>query len=243
MICSGRSGSLSGVVVVLTVAALAACNPCGATLGCDVAATAGVVGQIVDEAGGRPVAGVRVTAQADSGVAMAGQSRAATTGADGGFELELPATGEGIAHLTLQVSRDGKQPYTVPLIVHATTNAGDASVQLPWIDSRPRFYFVVVIFRENFDNVVGNAIVEFDRASGPLLYSADGVTNHVAGTTGENGWVFLMEDVWTDRVGTVVGTITIRLPAPGGTVVVPNASFTASQHYNPAAGFVTIPVP
>ena len=201
-----------------------------------------VSGRILDADGGRFLTGVRVRAQGDSGVAVP-VSRQVLTAYEGTFEIELPATDDGVGYVTVSVNRDGRPGYAVPAIaVRATTTTGDAKVLPPWIDARPRF-FVVLVLRALDGSPIANVPVEFARTSGAQLRTDAGPVAIVTGTTAESGWSFLMEGLWTDRVEPVFGTLTIRPPAPQPPIVIPGVSFTPSAQYAPGPGFVVLEIP
>lgn len=221
--------------------ALGGCDPCGFTIGCERAPAIVVVGHILDEDTGRPVARTRVAVRVDSGVAT-GQDES-ITGADGGFELELRAGAVGPAFVTVEVSRPGKPSYRRPDIATAATSlAGDAVVLPPWLDARPRFSYVIVTFAGIPSAGVPGVELEFQRTGGQVMYSDSGIVERVVGATGENGWSFLMSGLWTDVVGDVIGDLTVRAPGDATPRTIRGASFRSSELYRPPFAFITIPV-
>lgn len=232
----GRA-ALSGALACLL---LSSCDPCGTTIGCERPPAVVVAGQIVDESTGRPVAGVRVTLRADSGVA-AGESASLTTD-DGSFQQQLSASETGTARLTVTVHRPGKPAYQRPgILAEATTQAGDGLVLPLWVDARPRFPYVIITFAGVPSNGVPGIELEFQRTGGVVLYSDSGPVDRVTGVTGENGWSFLMASTWSEVVGEVVGDLTVRVPGVTE-FVIQGATFASSERFRPAFLFITIPI-
>ena len=233
-----RRGSAVFVVAAL---ALSSCDPCGATSGCERAPTVTIVGQLLDDASGRPAAGVRVAVRADSGVAS-GQ-RETVTNDDGAYQVDIPASDVGTAYLTFEITAPGKPAYIVPRITaNATTRAGDATVFRPWVDGKPTLPYVVVLFDAETGAGIGGASLEFLRTGGPDIHSVGVVPAVVHGTTGRDGWIFPFTGLWANVGGTVVGDLVIRLPQNNTPIVIPNATFDVSPEFRPPFAFVTIPL-
>lgn len=225
----------------LALCAVTACEPCHPTLDCTRSPTVVIVGRIIEEGLGEGVPGVRIEATRDSGVSLLDAGATLTTSADGSFEIRLRAAAAGPAHLTLRVAHDNEPSYVVPLRAQATVAQGDATVLPPWIDSRPRFQYVVVLSGSDGVTPLPNTLLEFRRTSGTQLFVDSGAVAFVRGTTGENGWSFLLENVWTDRVGSVFGDLRI-IRAPGDTVVLQQVAFAATPFFRERHQYLTIAV-
>jgi hypothetical protein len=229
-----RVQALAAITVLLT---LVACNPCSTTFSCEQSPRVAVLGQILDESSGMPVAGARIGMQRASGVGLFGAPAVMTTADDGVFQLEMLAAEVGESVVTIDVASPGRPPYQVLGVkARASVQTGEATVLRPWVSANPVFPWVVELFRNGTsDTRIVNSAVEFRRTGGVRMLSGGVEVNRAAATTNDVGWVFPFLGLTADAAGDVVGDLIVRL-APLDSAVLIGLHFPAVPVFGPQLG-------
>ena len=235
----------TNLALTFLVASITACDPCGTTLSCEQAPRVAVVGQILEEQSGAPVAGASIEMRRVSGVDFLQPVRATTTRDNGTFEIEMETVSLGDAVVSIRVASPGAAPYDVLAVpTRATVLTGEATILKPWSSGRPRLTYVIELFRDGTaDDRLANAEVEFRRTGGVHMFIGGAEVASTIATANEVGWVFPFRDVTTDAAGDLVGDFTVRYPPQGAPVVIRGLSFPALPLFAPQLSLVRLPVP
>jgi hypothetical protein len=186
---------------------VAACGPCGPTLGCDQAPRISITGQILDESSGFGKRS-RIELQRESGLQF--QPVTVQTGDNGAFDISAEDVGPGSAIVRLVVTPEGQRPYIMRNIAVTTlTRKGDAVVMPPW--SRPTLPYVIYIARASNNASIEGATVQFQRTSGPELIVNGAAVSTISDVTGPVGGTFLFRDAFVDSTGVVSGTLSVSV--------------------------------
>ncbi|AHG91021.1 hypothetical protein J421_3484 [Gemmatirosa kalamazoonensis] len=165
MIAALRAGARASALLALLALVLSAvaCDPCSGLASCNGDPTLALTGQFVVRGTGRPVSGVRVDV-----VPVAGATGgSATTGSDGFWQLELPATATGDVTVDVQVTPPSPYPsYRVPAVhASASTRRGEGNVLGRWVVDPYVNYLAEIRSRFGGFGVYG-ATVHFMRTGG-----------------------------------------------------------------------------
>jgi hypothetical protein len=232
-----------GAALLATVAVIGACDPCAGTLSCEQAPRVAIVGQILDQSTGAPVAGARIEMRPSSGPPFLSSVAGTTTGSQGTFEVELLTGSIGDAVVTIRVASPGKPPYDVLQVpTRATISTGEATVLRPWVSANPTLPYVVELYLAGTsDDRVANSQVVFRRTSGVRLFR-DGVElTTTSAMTNDAGWVFPFFGLTSDNAGDVVGDLVVYFSATDSAVV-PGLVFPAVPIFGPQLGLARIGV-
>ena len=202
-----------------------ACDPCSTTIGCSQAPTATLVGQLVDDSSGRPVAEATLEMRYVGGITLTPSVVTTRSSADGSFELSAAASAPGQSVVAITVAQNGEPPYFVPNFrIESSPVSGNATVLPPWVGSRPSIPVALTVEDQAGNQIPGAVSMVFRRVSGPQLFSGTTPINEVAGST-PGGYIFLFGGTFTDTVGEVAGRLFVQY-AGGDTVVA--ASFSST---------------
>jgi hypothetical protein len=191
-----------GIAVALPLVAVTACDPCFGVTTCTTDFRARLQGSVVDYQTGAIVPGteVRVTF---TGAALH-EERVDTTDAEGLWDVSVPTTCCDRLQATAIVHAPGQAPYLVPgFDVKALSNAGDAQHVGRWIN-RPAIRYGITFLRDGVP--LADAGVTFQATGGvPFeVLRLDPATNFQG--------IFRI-DLASDRVGNVLGTLTVTHPS------------------------------
>jgi hypothetical protein len=226
------AGAVFGVCCVLTVAA---CDPCSGILGCSNGRYLSASGQIVDEATGKGIDGVRVDVIRTGGIAVAHDSLTDVSH-DGGFwRVELSPDSSGTLLADVEVTPPFAPPYRLREVhLETRSNRGDANLNQRWLTY---LYFIDVgeFFVEGTqDQRLVGATVEFRPTGGAVLSGPglrDGVYRMV---TDEIGRVYFFQGrgdaaVTVSEDRDVIGDLTVR-PAGSATATTFTGVHIAPKH-------------
>jgi hypothetical protein len=232
-------GRGAGLLAACQLLAATACDPCGATLSCSQPPRLAVIGQILSEETGSPVAGVQIDMVRESGVELFADAISTSTRADGLFALELLARTEGQGRVTLTIASPGEDPYMIGLDVRTTSVKGDATILRPLRSARPVLPYIIVLFRdETGEPPLVNAEVEFRRNGGARMFS-DGIEVQSARTTTNDiGWSAPFENVTTDAANFIDGDLIVRFGSPIDSVTFNNVTFAAAAWFTAPKSFI-----
>jgi hypothetical protein len=218
-LASGRVAALricSMAIAVLSLVALAACDPCSGVVGCSDGRYLSAVGQFVDSRTGKGIDGVRVDVVRTGGIAVDRDSLSDVSH-DGGFwRVEFSPGAPGTLLADVGVAPPDAPAYRLHG-VHLETrpNRGDANLNERWVTF---LYFIDVgeFFVEGTqDQRLVGAAVEF-RPTGGAVLSGPGVRDGVyRAVTDAIGRVYFFQGTGTDAVTVredldVVGDLTVR---------------------------------
>ena len=199
-----------GLVVAVSMALLAGCDPCAGTVNCSASPRATLVGTIVNHLTGAPVAGARVDLRVTSASGSVAEASTTTDG-QGLWQASAAATDAGAVNAQVTVTSPELPSYTVAgLPARASTTSGDAIAVGLWTDIPFVRHFATVVHQST---PLASAAVHFKVISGPAL-----VTAQTDGTT--NGAGVFELDFTARNVGQLVGDLTITHPALPAPLVV-----------------------
>jgi hypothetical protein len=207
--------NVRALVVGLSLAGVAACNPCFGVSACSDAPHVAMEGTIVEQFSGQPTSGVRIDVVRTGGVELEADSATTTSGADGRWQVRLPAREAGDITVDINVHLPSVATYRVRGI-HATATrlSGDGLVLPTWVVD-PYFAFAAELFyRSTQDTRVEGATVEFHRTGGIDYYLGNGAQVFV-GTTDAAGRLGLFGvNVHSTTLGDLIGDLVVRFPTP-----------------------------
>jgi hypothetical protein len=219
-----------------SVVALAACSPCDGVVGCRQPARLSVGGQIVDrDAGGAPVAGVRVTVARAGAAATAGARATAVTDGQGWWQVALPApeaadeaAGEAVAvDVTVTPPAPLAEYRVTGVALRGSTRRGDGQVLGRWV-TRPHITYIGELRDRATGAPIAGATVTFVRRGG-VEVSATPRTQLTQTTTGIG---YFTIDLTPAAYGPVIADLVIERPgfAP---VTIADVSILPSYEWNP----------
>src|SRR4051812_35714448 len=98
-----KSLAARSIAACVSVVALGACDPCFGVSSCGSDPRLAIEGNLVGHVSGRPVSGVVVDVIRTGGVELASDSVSAVSGADGHWQVDIPARAEGEAVIDINV--------------------------------------------------------------------------------------------------------------------------------------------
>ena len=237
-----KAVSVRSICPTLILLALAGCDPCAPTFGCEAQATATLVGQVVDPSNGLPLENTTITIERIGGVSVSQISATTRSANDGSFQLSLPAAASGDLLVAAAIHTPGRPRYVVDSVaIQVTHKAGDATVVRPWVGFSPEFPVVIAV-RDLQDVPIPGSVVVFRRSSGIKLLAGGVLVDSVSGTTGPDGFLRLLQGISTDTTGSVIGDFVVRLPS-GITRTLLSQQITALPEFHQPFGFLVLRVP
>jgi hypothetical protein len=203
------------LIAGLSLAGVAACNPCFGVSACADAPHVAIEGTIVEQFTGQPTSGVRIDVIRTGGVELEADSATAMSGSDGRWQVRLPARDAGEITLDINVHLPSVATYRVSGIhANATRLSGDGLVLPTWVVD-PYFAFAAELFyRSAPDTRVEGATVEFHRTGGIDYYLGNGAQVFV-GTTDAAGRLGLFGVLGhSTTLGDLIGDLVVRFPTP-----------------------------
>ncbi|MBA3890856.1 MAG: hypothetical protein H0X64_10000 [Gemmatimonadaceae bacterium] len=224
------------MLAIVGLVGVGACDPCFGTVSCEVGPRVVVTGQLVEAMSGAPVDGVPIRAVVVRGVAEPGTEVVTTTSAGGHWRAEFTAFEAGEVFLDVTVSPPAlSEPYVVRGVrVHTVDVRGDAHLLPRWVVN-PWFNIHGELFLRGTDNdLIMNTAVAFTRTGGAAITGpavSDGVFR---APTDPHGRVQLFQfAAFPDRLASVVGDLTLTLPAPYGPATVRGVELVPTHEYRP----------
>jgi hypothetical protein len=218
-------------VAVSAMALLASCrDTCFLVVGCADSNRVAVEGRIVTVYPGDPVPGTKFTlvARYQAGV----DSTDGRSDEDGLFSLALPVVAAPPISLALRVMPPGRPGYTIePLDCKPVVKWGEACV-LNTIVAEPRLPFFQFFYRNDRSRPVDNVQVTFRRTGGGQFFGPN-ASDQPEAATNDSGVVDLFPlGAWSASLDTVIGVLTVQLPAPIGTTVRTDFRMVPSPRFN-----------
>jgi hypothetical protein len=235
-----------GVLVLLVMSAVQACDPCSGVANCDVTAYLAVDGQIVDPVNGVGIDGVPVGVVRIDGVAVDVDSVSTRTADGGHWRVELSPHGPGTVYVEVVVSPPGYPSYRVPLTLVTRTRGGDATLLDKWVPEPYFSYAGELYLNGTADERVNDAAVEFRRTGGVQL-RGPGIETGVFRTRTDIAGRFtafptVESGVFPVTFGNVFGEFRVDLGPPYGVSIVRNVVLSPTPVYRKARDIYRAPV-
>jgi 5-hydroxyisourate hydrolase-like protein (transthyretin family) len=206
-----RCWALAGAVLP----AIVGCDPCFGVYQCETEPRIAVEGELIVHWDGAPVAGVEIDFFRTGGIDLPVDTVRTMTNREGRFRVVVPTDGPGTVEGAIEVRPPGFSGYRVDGLVFETTRTrGDGSILPPWVVD-PYFPYVGELFSRRTGQPMASAAVEFRRTGGVSLYGNLESDGTVRTRTDDAGRFLLLEFVYPQEPGEVVGDLRVE-PAAGG---------------------------
>jgi hypothetical protein len=234
--------SVGIVFAFFTLASVTACDPCSGVVACVGDDRIAVEGELVRQFDGAPMAGVSVTLVQTAGPGLAADSLVTLTDERGRFAFAARTGESGTVSAQFIVSPPGKTPYRVDDLNFATTrDRGHGHVLPAWV-TEPYFPYAGELYYEETGARVAGARVDFVRTGGAALEGDRWRSGGYRAVSDAAGRVPLMDLVWANGGGDVVGNIVVHIPGTTRRQTITGVRLGSTHIANAPTTIIRIPI-